>query len=94
MSSSLSKGGRGSNTGGKWPSPPPFDVATVRRYGWFQGLVVLYCSCLRKRGRGEVILMQMITRKCAMLIWARRGGWRGECSIWRGTGFLVAREII
>ena len=46
--------------------------------------------CLRKRGRGEVILMQMITRKCAMLIWARRGV-GGVSMCLEGSGFLVAR---
>lgn len=92
MSSSLSKG-EGIQHGREVALPPPFDVATVRRHGWFQGLVVLYCSCLRKRGRGEVILMQMITRKCAMLIWARRGvGGVSTVCVWRGAGFLLQGE--
>ena len=84
--------GEGIQHGRKVALPPPFDVATVRRHGWFQGLVVLYSSCLRKRGRGEVILMQMIARKCAMLIWARRGV-GGVSMCLEGSGFPVAREI-
>ena len=88
MSSSLSKGGGDRTRAESGPSPSlrcsdSASAWVVSRVG------SAVHSCLRKRGRGEVILMQMITRKCAMLIWARRGVGGVSAVFGGGAGFLL-----